>query len=103
MIRGKSAGVKVVKGSGEPGYAASVQLRGATSINASGRSQAPLYIVDGIIIDPSVSGSPMGVILALMMFKVLRSLKVLLELPSMVHVQLMVLLLLQLSVVPNLV
>ncbi len=60
MIRGKSAGVKVVKGSGEPGYAASVQLRGATSINASGRSQAPLYIVDGIIIDPSVSGSPMG-------------------------------------------
>jgi TonB-linked SusC/RagA family outer membrane protein len=60
MIRGKSAGVKVVKGSGEPGYAASVQLRGATSINASGRSQAPLYIVDGIIIDPSISGSPMG-------------------------------------------
>jgi len=60
MIRGKSAGVKVVKGSGEPGYAASVQLRGATSINSSGRSQAPLYIIDGIIIDPSISGSPMG-------------------------------------------
>ena len=60
MIRGKSAGVKVVKASGEPGYAASVQLRGATSINSSGRSQAPLYIIDGIIIDPSVSGSPMG-------------------------------------------
>ena len=60
MIRGKSAGVKVVKSTGEPGYAASVQLRGATSINSSGRSQAPLYIVDGIIIDPSVSGSPMG-------------------------------------------
>lgn len=60
MVRGKSAGVKVVKATGEPGYAASVQLRGATSINASGRSQAPLYIVDGIIIDPSVSGSPMG-------------------------------------------
>jgi len=60
MIRGKSAGVKVVKATGEPGYGASVQLRGATSINASGRSQAPLYIVDGIIIDPSISGSPMG-------------------------------------------
>ncbi|MEC7820905.1 MAG: carboxypeptidase-like regulatory domain-containing protein, partial [Candidatus Neomarinimicrobiota bacterium] len=29
MIRGKSAGVKVVKSTGEPGYAASVQLRGA--------------------------------------------------------------------------
>lgn len=60
LIRGKSAGVKVVKATGEPGYGASVQLRGATSINASGRSQAPLYIIDGIIIDPSVSGSPMG-------------------------------------------
>ena len=60
MVRGKSAGVKVVKATGEPGYAASVQLRGATSINASGRSQSPLYIVDGIIIDPAVSGSPMG-------------------------------------------
>ena len=60
MIRGKSACVKVVKASGEQGYAASVQLRGATSINASGRSQSPLYIVDGIIIDPSISGSPMG-------------------------------------------
>jgi TonB-linked SusC/RagA family outer membrane protein len=60
LIRGKSAGVKVVKSTGEPGYSASVQLRGATSINSSGRSQAPLYIVDGIIIDPSVSGSPMG-------------------------------------------
>ena len=60
LIRGKSAGVKVVKATGEPGYGASVQLRGATSINASGRSQAPLYIIDGIIIDPSISGSPMG-------------------------------------------
>ena len=60
LIRGKSAGVKVVKATGEPGYGASVQLRGATSINASGRSQAPLYIIDGIIIDPSISGTPMG-------------------------------------------
>jgi len=60
LIRGKSAGVKVVKATGEPGYGASVQLRGATSINASGRSQAPLYVIDGIIIDPSISGSPMG-------------------------------------------
>ncbi len=50
----------MVKATGEPGYGASVQLRGATSINASGRSQAPLYIIDGIIIDPSISGSPMG-------------------------------------------
>jgi hypothetical protein len=79
MIRGKSAGVKVVKATGEPGYGASVQLRGATSINASGRSQAPLYIIDGIIIDPSISGSPMG-ISAPMTFKVLKLSKVLLVL-----------------------
>ena len=49
-IRGKIAGVKVIKGSGRPGTAASVQLRGATSINASGRTQSPLYIVDGVIL-----------------------------------------------------
>lgn len=49
-IRGKVAGAKIVKGSGQPGSAASVQLRGATSINASGRSQNPLYIVDGVIL-----------------------------------------------------
>ena len=49
-IRGKIAGAKVVKGSGKPGNSASVQLRGATSINASGRSQSPLYIIDGVIL-----------------------------------------------------
>ena len=49
-IRGKVAGAKVVKGSGAPGSSASVQLRGATSINASGRSQNPLYIIDGVIL-----------------------------------------------------
>jgi TonB-linked SusC/RagA family outer membrane protein len=59
-LQGKIPGVKVVKGSGEPGNAASVQLRAPTSINADGRSQDPLYIVDGIIIDPSVSGSPLA-------------------------------------------
>lgn len=58
LIRGKAAGVKVIKGSGVPGTTASVQLRGATSINSSGRSQAPLFVVDNIIIDPSISGSP---------------------------------------------
>ncbi|MCG8605889.1 SusC/RagA family TonB-linked outer membrane protein [bacterium] len=59
-LRGKVAGVKVVRGSGQPGRDASVILRGATSINAEGRSQDPLYIVDGVIIDPSVSGSPLS-------------------------------------------
>ena len=49
-IRGKVAGAKVVQGSGLPGSAASVQLRGATSIDASGRSQNPLFIIDGVIL-----------------------------------------------------
>ena len=49
-IRGKVAGAKVVQGSGLPGSSASVQLRGATSIDASGRSQNPLFIIDGVIL-----------------------------------------------------
>lgn len=64
-IQGKVAGAQVVKGSGKPGQGASVLLRGATSIDASsgdvnnndrdplnitGRSQDPLYIVDGVIL-----------------------------------------------------
>lgn len=59
-LRGKVAGVKVVQGSGEPGTDASVMLRAPTSINAEGRSQDPLYIIDGVIIDPSISGSPLS-------------------------------------------
>jgi TonB-dependent SusC/RagA subfamily outer membrane receptor len=59
-LRGKVAGVKVIRGSGEPGSAASLLLRGPISINASGRSQDPLYIIDGVIIDPSISGSPLA-------------------------------------------
>jgi len=59
-LRGKVAGVKIVRGSGEPGRDASVLLRAPTSINSSGRSQDPLYIVDGVLVDPSVSGSPLS-------------------------------------------
>jgi TonB-linked SusC/RagA family outer membrane protein len=53
-IRGKVAGATVVQGSGRPGAAPSVLLRGATSINAQGRDQEPLYIVDGVILGSSV-------------------------------------------------
>jgi len=59
-LYGKVAGVKVVQGGGQPGDSPSVLLRGPTSINASGRSQDPLYIIDGVVIDPSVSGSPLA-------------------------------------------
>jgi len=53
-IQGKVAGAQVVQGSGRPGSAPSILLRGATSIDASGRSQEPLYIVDGVILGASL-------------------------------------------------
>ncbi len=58
-LYGKVPGVRVVRGTGQPGTPASIQLRAPTSINTSGRSADPLYIVDGVVVDPSVSGSPL--------------------------------------------
>lgn len=46
MLQGKATGVSVIKGSGQPGTAASVSIRGISSMNAP---QGPLYVVDGII------------------------------------------------------
>jgi TonB-linked SusC/RagA family outer membrane protein len=63
-IQGQVAGAHVVQGSGAPGSSPDVLLRGATSIDASGRSQAPLYIVDGVIVDPA-NASPLADINAL--------------------------------------
>lgn len=56
MLQGKIPGVSVVAGSGLPGSAPSIMLRGPTSINNSGRgrSQEPLYIVDGVILGASL-------------------------------------------------
>lgn len=53
-IQGKIAGAQVVSGTGRPGSAPSILLRAPTSINASGRSQDPLYIVDGVILSASL-------------------------------------------------
>ena len=55
MIQGKVAGASVVSPSGRPGSAPSILLRGATTINASGRSQEPLFIVDGVILGSSIA------------------------------------------------
>jgi TonB-linked SusC/RagA family outer membrane protein len=52
-LRGKVAGVTIVSGGGEPGSGVSVLLRGATSINTTGRTDAPLYVVDGVILGES--------------------------------------------------
>jgi TonB-linked SusC/RagA family outer membrane protein len=53
QLQGKIA-ANIVSNSGRPGSSPSVLLRGPTSINASGRSQDPLYIVDGVIINGSL-------------------------------------------------
>jgi TonB-dependent SusC/RagA subfamily outer membrane receptor len=53
-IQGKVAGAVVVSGSGRPGSTPSILLRGVTSLDASGRNQEPLYIVDGVILGSSM-------------------------------------------------
>lgn len=54
IIQGKIAGVTVVQGSGRPGAPPSFLLRGPTAIDATGRSQEPLYIVDGVALTASM-------------------------------------------------
>ena len=51
-IEGLVAGVTTTSGSGQPGEGASIQIRGAGSINAS---STPLYVVDGIPFDGTLS------------------------------------------------
>jgi len=50
-LQGKVAGVRVVRGSGQPGSGADVLLRGATSIT---KGNEPLYVVDGVILGVSM-------------------------------------------------
>jgi TonB-linked SusC/RagA family outer membrane protein len=54
ILAGKVAGVMVVASTGRPGSSPSILLRGVTSLNATGRSQDPLYIVDGVILSSSM-------------------------------------------------
>src|SRR3989441_5921830 len=51
QLQGKVPVANIVSASGRPGSQPAVLLRGPTSINASGRGQDPLYIVDGVIIN----------------------------------------------------
>src|SRR6267142_2225050 len=55
QLQGKVPGANIVSSSGRPGAQPAVLLRGPTSINASGRGQDPLYIVDGVIINGNLS------------------------------------------------
>ena len=51
-IRSKVSGVTVVQGSGLPGSAPSIRIRGASSLSGS---QSPLIIVDGVVLNGSLS------------------------------------------------
>ena len=55
LLVGKVAGVQVTGSTGRPGAAPSILLRAPTSIDASGRDQEPLYIVDGVILSSSIA------------------------------------------------
>lgn len=52
MLQGKAAGVYVTNGSGMPGDAPQVRIRGTGSITAISE---PLYVVDGVIADASMA------------------------------------------------
>jgi TonB-linked SusC/RagA family outer membrane protein len=54
QLQGRVPGANIAATSGRPGRAPEVMLRGPTSINASGRGQGPLYIVDGIVLGESL-------------------------------------------------
>lgn len=49
QLQGRVAGANIVSSSGRPGASPQVLLRAPTSINASGRGQDPLYVVDGVV------------------------------------------------------
>ena len=56
-LNGKVAGVSVTSSSGSPGASSSIRIRGNVSI---GRSNSPLFVVDGVPIDNSETGNGVG-------------------------------------------
>lgn len=50
QLQGRVTGANIVSTTGRPGAAPQVLLRAPTSINAEGRGQNPLFIVDGVIL-----------------------------------------------------
>jgi outer membrane receptor for ferrienterochelin and colicin len=53
MLQGKAAGVTVTNNSGAPGSAASVRVRGTTSISGTNE---PLYVIDGVPVSGDATG-----------------------------------------------
>ena len=52
-LMGKVSGVRVASDNGDPGSAGTVQIRGVGSISGS---TTPLYVIDGVIMDPATTG-----------------------------------------------
>jgi TonB-linked SusC/RagA family outer membrane protein len=50
-LQGKVAGMRIAQTSGQPGSTPEILMRGPTSLNAQGRSQGPLIIVDNVIMN----------------------------------------------------
>lgn len=50
-LAGKVAGVRIAQAGGKPGSTPEILLRAPTSLNATGRSQQPLFVVDGAILN----------------------------------------------------
>ena len=50
-LAGKVSGMRIAQTSGQPGSTPEIMLRGPTSLNASGRGQGPLIVVDGAILN----------------------------------------------------
>jgi len=55
QLQGKVAGAVIVMPSGQPGTNPVLLLRGPKSINADGRSQQPLIIIDGVVSTGSIT------------------------------------------------
>ena len=56
-LQGKVTGANIVSTSGRPGSTPAIVLRGPQSIDATGRSQSPMFIVDGVEqIESAVAG-----------------------------------------------
>lgn len=51
-LQGRASGVSILNDKGQPGMAPQVRIRGTASVSGN----EPLFVVDGVVYDPSVSG-----------------------------------------------
>lgn len=58
MLQGKASGVQVINGSGRPGSAPTINIRGLASINGN---SSPLWVMDGVILHSPPNLNPSAV------------------------------------------